>query len=108
MYILYLDESGNPDDPSVRHFVLGGAARETRLLQAADTIAHGAFLLYERRNASILTPLLRRFDQRDGVLHGLVHVTADRDACECPRCSSNRTPNDFGPWVAPPPASPNP
>jgi hypothetical protein len=26
MYILYLDESGNPDDPSDRHFVLGGAA----------------------------------------------------------------------------------
>ncbi len=81
-------------------------ARETRLLQAADTIAHGAFLLYERRNASIMRPLLRRFDQRDGLLHGLVHVTADRDACECPRCSSNRTPNDFGSWVAPPPALP--
>ena len=26
MYILYLDESGNPDDPSDRHFVLAGAA----------------------------------------------------------------------------------
>lgn len=26
MYLLYLDESGNPDDPADRHFVLGGAA----------------------------------------------------------------------------------
>jgi hypothetical protein len=26
VYILYLDESGNPDDPGDRHFVLGGAA----------------------------------------------------------------------------------
>jgi len=26
VYILYLDESGNPDDPSDRHFVLAGAA----------------------------------------------------------------------------------
>ncbi|MBI1724596.1 MAG: DUF3800 domain-containing protein [Candidatus Tectomicrobia bacterium] len=26
MYLLYLDESGNPDDPSDRHFVLAGAA----------------------------------------------------------------------------------
>jgi hypothetical protein len=26
MYLLYLDESGNPDDPSDKHFVLGGAA----------------------------------------------------------------------------------
>ncbi len=26
VYLLYLDESGNPDDPSDRHFILGGAA----------------------------------------------------------------------------------
>ena len=26
MYVLYLDESGNPDNPADRHFVLGGAA----------------------------------------------------------------------------------
>ncbi len=26
MYLLYLDESGNEDDPADRHFVLGGAA----------------------------------------------------------------------------------
>jgi hypothetical protein len=26
MYILYLDESGNPDDPGDQHFVLGGVA----------------------------------------------------------------------------------
>jgi len=26
LYILYLDESGNPDNPADRHFVLGGAA----------------------------------------------------------------------------------
>lgn len=26
MYILYIDESGNPDDPADKHFVLGGAA----------------------------------------------------------------------------------
>jgi len=57
-------------------------ARETRLLQAADTIAHGVFLLYERRNASIMRTLVRRFDQRDGVLHGLAHVTENKDTCE--------------------------
>jgi len=26
MYLLYLDESGNEDDPADKHFVLGGAA----------------------------------------------------------------------------------
>lgn len=38
MYLLYLDESGNPDDPSDRYFVLGGAAifeRVTYFLSAA-------------------------------------------------------------------------
>jgi hypothetical protein len=74
-------------------------ARETRLLQAADMIAHGVFLLYERRNASIISPLIRRFDAREGVIHGLVHVTANKDTCECPRCSSNRTPDNLGPWI---------
>ncbi|MFN2446990.1 MAG: DUF3800 domain-containing protein [Vicinamibacterales bacterium] len=26
MYLLYLDESGNPDDPADKHFVIGGIA----------------------------------------------------------------------------------
>jgi len=26
MYLLYLDESGNPDDPADKHFVIGGVA----------------------------------------------------------------------------------
>jgi hypothetical protein len=26
VYLLYLDESGNPDDPSDKHFIRGGAA----------------------------------------------------------------------------------
>ena len=83
--------------------------RETRLLQVADTVAHGVFLLYERRNPSLVQRLLPRFDQRDGILEGLVHITPNRDICECPRCSSSRTPNDFGRWVAPsPPGAPHP
>lgn len=42
MYILYLDESGNPEDPADRFFVLGGAAifeRQTYYVsQALDRI----------------------------------------------------------------------
>ena len=30
LYLLYLDESGNPDDPTDRHFVLAGAAVHER------------------------------------------------------------------------------
>jgi len=38
MYLLYLDESGNPDNPQDRHFVLAGAAvfdRQTFYLSRA-------------------------------------------------------------------------
>src|SRR5712692_9216144 len=42
VYLLYLDESGNEDEPAYRHFVLGGAAvfeRSTYFLsQALDGI----------------------------------------------------------------------
>lgn len=74
---------------------------DTRLLQAADFVAHAAYLLYERRDASLFKRLLKRFDQKNGVLHGLAHVRADPKAgpCDCPACSSRSAPGTFGPWV---------
>jgi len=79
------------------------ATRETRLLQVADLVAHTAFLLYERRDPSLIRGLLPRFDRKDGALHGLVHVTAaDRRSCPCPTCHSRRCPGALGPWLDPP------
>ena len=76
------------------------STKESRLLQVADLVAHAAFLLYERRDSSLLRGLLPRFDQKDGVLHGLAHVTdADRKVCDCPPCFSRRKPGQFGPWA---------
>lgn len=65
-------------------------ARETRLLQAADLVSHALYLLYERNDDSVAKPFLHRFDQRDGVLHGLVHLTPNKATCTCPRCDSER------------------
>lgn len=76
------------------------SAAETRLLQAADYVAHAIFRLYEENDASLLRPILHRFDQKDGVLHGLVHVTASRTVCACPACRSRIAPGQFGPWMA--------
>jgi hypothetical protein len=88
------------------------SAKETRLLQVADMVAHSTFVLYERRNADLIRPFIRRFDVRDGVMQGLIHVTSDPRSCECPRCSSLRSRHDLGPWLntpstlASPPAEP--
>lgn len=47
MYLLYLDESGNPDDAAEKHFVIGGVAvyeRQTFFLsQALDALQQKHF-----------------------------------------------------------------
>jgi hypothetical protein len=74
--------------------------RETRLLQVADLVAHGVFLLYERRDPSLVRHFVSRFDQREGVLHGLAHVRRNRALrCDCPRCASERG-LARSPWLA--------
>ncbi len=72
---------------------------DTRLLQAADYVSHAVFRLYEGHDPTLLGPILHRFDQKDGTLHGLVHVTASRATCPCPACRSRITPGQFGPRV---------
>lgn len=76
-------------------------AKESRLLQFADYVAHALFLLYEKRDASLAKRIIKKFDQADGVLHGLVHISERRgSSCDCPACFSRRTPSQYGPWVA--------
>jgi len=75
--------------------------KDTRLLQAADFIAHSVFLLYERRDPTLIRPILSRFNQQNGTLHGLVHYRTlpIRSGCECPACFSRETPSRFGSWI---------
>lgn len=76
-------------------------AKESRLLQLADYVAHALFLLYEKNDPSLAKSVMKKFDQADGILHGLVHVSEHRGAgCNCPACFSRRTPWQNGPWVA--------
>lgn len=84
------------------------ASKETRLLQVADLVSHAVFRLYERKDASLIKPFFRRFDVNGGIKYGIAHVTSGRDQCDCPRCFSQRTPHDFGPWSRDelPPATP--
>jgi hypothetical protein len=73
---------------------------ETRLLQVADIVAHAVYMLYERRDASLIKVFLDRFDRMNGVLHGLVHHRADHlTICECPSCASKANPGSWGSWL---------
>lgn len=72
---------------------------DTRLLQAADFVAYAIYRLYERRDFTLAKPILQRFDQQGGILHGLKHVTSSPDPCDCPACFSRHSPRSFGPWI---------
>lgn len=73
---------------------------DTRLLQVADYVSHAVYLMYERRDGSLFTNLLPRFDAKDGTVHGLSHVTRTHPTCTCPACVSRRSPGSYGDWVS--------
>ena len=74
-------------------------AKESRLLQLADYVAHALFLLYEKQNPSLAKSIIQKFDQSGGVIHGLVHLSDNRgNACDCPACFSRRNRGGIGPW----------
>jgi Protein of unknown function (DUF3800) len=76
------------------------AARENRLLQAADYVAHAAFSLYEKRDPKLMQHIVSRFDQKGGVFHGFVHVMPTHGSpCECPAHVCRRTPGNLGTWL---------
>lgn len=75
--------------------------RDTRMLPVADFVAHSVFLLYERRDAGLVRQIIRRFDQKEGAIHGMVHFTNQktRSVCACPACASKRSPGNMGSWL---------
>lgn len=74
------------------------STRETRMLQVADYVSHAAFLAYERKDTTLLRPIMHRFDHKSGIFHGLVHVGRGKTGCECPACVSRRYPGSRGNW----------
>lgn len=75
-------------------------AKESRMLQLADYVAHALFLLYERRDASLVRPIIDKFDATGGIYHGLAHVSDSRGStCGCPACTSRRRPPVRSSWL---------
>jgi hypothetical protein len=65
-------------------------SRSSRLLQAADFVAWALWRYYglPRRDARWRDPLWGTFDNADGTMHGLVHVSRQFGGCQCPPCAS--------------------
>ena len=63
----------------------------SRLIQAADFVAHAVYLDYEGGDRSHLEPLLPAFARRaNGYLDGFVHLTPEFEQCECLPCTDRR------------------
>lgn len=62
----------------------------TRMLQWADFVAYAVFRRYQHADSSFLDRIVGKFSQSGGVLHGLVHLTANYQECYCPACASRR------------------
>jgi hypothetical protein len=75
------------------------SVKETRLLQVADFVAHSVFMLYERRNPSLIHKFIHRFALRDGTLHGLRHFrpVSSTGPCDCPACYNWNHQGRYGP-----------
>lgn len=65
-------------------------SRASRLVQLADHIAYSVFRRYHAGDAQYLDIVASRFDEADGVYHGLSHKHADRLSCTCHGCLSRR------------------
>ena len=66
-------------------------ARDTRLLQLADFVANAVYSRYEHGNSRQFDRLAPLFDQADGQMHGLLHLSRRRWECYCPACITRRT-----------------
>ena len=65
-------------------------AKNTRLLQLADFVSNAVFSNYETGHSKYFNQIAPRFDQENGRIHGLVHLTRNRDDCPCPACIQHR------------------
>ncbi len=65
-------------------------SKASRLVQVADHIAYAVFRRFNSGDAQYLDIICSRFDEADGIVHGLSHRHADKTTCMCPGCLSRR------------------
>jgi hypothetical protein len=65
-------------------------SRSSRLVQLADHVAHAVFRRFNAGDAQYFDIIASRFDEFDGVIHGLEHKHSGKHRCHCPACLSRR------------------
>jgi len=63
-------------------------SRPSRIIQLADHIAYAVFRRYNANDLTYFNTIEHRFDQRDGVIGGLIHKQLINRNCTCPACFS--------------------
>jgi hypothetical protein len=63
-------------------------SRASRLVQLADHVAHAVFRRFNAGDTQYFDIVASKFDEFDGVIHGLEHRHSGRHVCRCPACLS--------------------
>ena len=69
-------------------------SKASRLVQLADHIAYSVFRRFNSGDAQYMDIISSRFDEADGIIHGLSHKHAEKMTCMCPGCLSRRLANN--------------
>lgn len=62
----------------------------TRLIQFADLVSYALWRKFEKGDSEFFDVISHDFDKEGGVVHGLLHRTLDRQACDCPYCQTRQ------------------
>ena len=103
--LIIMDESRyeKPLQSLARHFRVNGArwghfrylaevplfvdSAASRIVQLADLVAWATWRYFEHDDGRFFRPLIDRFDEEGGVIHGLYHARGPNPAdCYCPAC----------------------
>ena len=65
-------------------------SRVSRIIQLADHVAYAVFRRYQARDTQYFDLIANKFDQHEGIVHGLAHKELENPHCMCPACMSRR------------------
>ena len=65
-------------------------SRASRVVQLADHVAYAVFRRYNAGDTQYFDIISGKFDEHDGVIHGLRHMQKENANCMCPACMSRR------------------
>jgi len=65
-------------------------SKASRIIQLADHIAYAVFRRYNAQDLSYFNCIENRFDNHEGVIHGLSHKITCNPHCTCPACLTRK------------------